>query len=646
MQRVELQYHAGEQRFSMLSTLSKSLEAITTPVSKMSTLIGGYILFFLMSLTTLNIILRYLFVRPLPWAYEVSEFATALLCSLGFPMAAVMKKNVNVTILSDKFPKSVQQILYAVVDLIAFLTSVLISWQAFTQSFLLLQSQETSALLRLPKTYFVMILGLGFGLTSAVLFQDCLDSLSLIVNSEKGKAKLYFLLFAGITFGVLSFPLWGREIFDLRPITVGVIGLLLSLSLIFARVTIGFALGLSGFLGLIYLRGVDPALSVLGTVPYGNITNYNLAVMPLFILMGLFGAKSGMIDDLFDTLYKWFGSLKGGVAIATIGLSAFFGSICGSSAAGTATMCKICLAPMRRYRYADSLATASIAAGGPLSNLIPPSMGFIIYGLMTDTSIGKLFIAGIIPGILNTLLFMLLINIQCQLNPSLGPPAGRAPLKAKLVSLKHTGPVLFFFLLIIGGIYAGIFTPIEAGGMGAFGIMMFIIVKRKFSFSMLNEALIDSVSTTVMVFLIFIGAMILSYFMAAGGIPLALGKAVNVLHIPRMAVIVSIVIIYVILGCLMETLSMMLFTIPVFFPIIRGLGFDPIWYGVMMVLLSDLGMITPPFGMTVFIMSGMTGVPTYTVFRGVLPFVIADFATITILIIWPGIATFLPNLIQ
>lgn len=629
----------------MISQVASWTEKISAPIIKICTECAAVVLFALMSLTAVNVILRYVFHMPIFWAYEVTQLMIGVLVSLAFPIAAALNMNVKVTVVSDRLPERSQLNLNAITDCIALLMSALISWQAFVQAGVLTQMNQVTALLHFPKAPFLMVIGVGFGLTAIVLLKDFLRSLSAALERSSIRDKLWLLIGAILVFGICSFPLWGIEL-PVTKIMVGIIGLVFTLVLLFARITIGFGLALVAFAGLVYLRGLDPALGVMGRIPYSNVTNYMLSVMPLFILMGMFAMASGTVKDLYDTLYKWIGHLKGGLAQATVGACAMFGAVTGDMIAAAATMSKVALPEMRKHKYADSLATACVAAGGTLANLIPPSMGFIVYGLMTETSIGKLFIAGIVPGIFCTVLYMLIIYFQCSMNPNLGPPGEKTALREKLISLKGTGPIIIFFIFIIGGIYLGIFTPVEAGGMGAFGILIYAIIRRKLSLKSLNDSLVQSISTTAMIFLIFIGAIIFSYFLAASGVPLALEAFVKSLPVSPIIVIASICVLYMILGCFLESLSLMLFTIPVFFPIIVALGYDPVWYGVMMVLLSDLAVITPPVGMNVFVLSGVTGVPVFTIFRGVWPFVVADSFCIAMLVVFPQIATFLPDLMM
>jgi len=629
----------------MISQIGSWTENISKPLVKICTECAAIVLFALMALTAVNVILRYVFHMPIFWAYEVTQLMVGVLCSLAFPIAAAWNINVRVTVLTDRLPESTRLNLNVVTDLIVLLICALISWQAFVQAGVLSQMNQVTMLLHLPKAPFLMVVGVGFGITAIVLLKDFLYSLSQALEKNRIRDKLWLLIGAILTFGLFSFPMWGIEV-SISTIMVGIIGLVLTLIILFARITIGFGLALVAFVGLVYIRGLDPALGVMGRVPYSNITNYMLSVMPLFILMGMFAMVSGTVKDLYDTLYNWIGNLKGGIAQATVGACALFGAVTGDMAAAAATMSKMALPEMRKHKYADSLATACVAAGGTLANLIPPSMGFIVYGLMTETSIGALFIAGIVPGIFCTVLYMLIIYFQCSINPNLGPPGGKTAWRVKFISLKGTGPIITFFIFIIGGIYLGIFTPVEAGGMGAFGILIYTIVKRKLSLKSLNDSLVQSISTTAMIFLIFIGAIIFSYFLAASGIPIFLESFVKSLPVSPIFIIVVICIFYMILGCFLESLSLMLFTIPIFFPIIVALGYDPVWYGVMMVLLSDLAVITPPVGMNVFVLSGVTGVPVFTIFRGVWPFVVADAFSIGLLVAFPQIATFLPNLMR
>jgi len=383
----------------------------------------------------------------------------------------------------------------------------------------------------------------------------------------------------------------------------------------------------------------------LGAAPYRTAAAYTMSVIPLFVLMGNLSFYAGVSEDLYSTTYKLFGHLPGGLAMATTAGCAGFAATCGSSVATAVTMGSIAIPEMKKYKYAPSLAAGSLAAGGTLGILIPPSIGFIIYSMLTDESIGKLFIAGVLPGILLTFLFVLTIYINVRRDLTLGPPGPRFSLREKIASFKGIWSALSLFILVIGGLYGGIFTPTEAGGIGACGAFLLIAVRGKLTFQNLTNVLMETGKITAMCFIILTGASVFGYFMAVTRIPNALADLAVGLPFPPILIIIFILIIYLALGCVMDSIAMIVLTVPIFYPVVIKLGYDPIWFGVIMVIVMEMALITPPVGMNVFAIAGVaTEIPLYTIFKGVLPFLAAMVICVAFLMAFPQIATFLPGL--
>jgi len=428
------------------------------------------------------------------------------------------------------------------------------------------------------------------------------------------------------------------------PELVGIIGIVILIILLLFRMTIGLAMALVGFLGFAYISGFKPALGILATQPYSVVANYTISVVPLFLLMGSIAANTGIGTDLYKTAYKWLGQLKGGLAMATIGACSLFAAICGSSIATSVTIGKVALPEMKKYGYDSALATGSVAAGGTLGILIPPSLGFILYAILTEQSVGLLFIAGILPGILLTLLFITQIGIQVTWKASLGPTGPKTSFLEKIVSLKSTYAMVALFLFVMGGIYFGFFTPTEAGALGVFGAVVISIIRRKLTFKNFGQSLLQTSISTAMVLLMLVGAMIFMRFLAVSKLPFMLATFVTELAVPPIVILSLIVLIYIILGMFLDIISSMILTVPIIFPAIIAMGFDPIWFGVIVVLCMELGMITPPVGLNVFALAAVTDVPLTTVFRGTLPFALTLMIGIILVIIFPQIALFLPRL--
>ena len=424
-------------------------------------------------------------------------------------------------------------------------------------------------------------------------------------------------------------------------------------ALLFFVLFLGANLGLSmagaALFGTSMIIGQEGALALAGLSVYESAQNFSLSVIPLFVLMGSLATKSGISTDLFSAFNTWLRRRKGGLAHASIAACAAFGAVCGSSIATAATMGKVALPQMARFGYSDRLATGALAAGGTIGVLIPPSVIMLIYGILTETSIGDLFIAGIVPGVLLTLFFMITILVMTRVNPAAAPDvvqrthaSDEAPQES---AIRKVWATLLLFIMVIGGIYAGIFTPTEAAGFGAVGALFLGVVMRRLNAKLVGECLIETVQTTSMIFLILIGAILFAGFLSLSGTPALLGNWITDLNLSPLGTIVVIVVIYVLLGAFLDTMAMIILSIPIFFPIVMSFGFDPIWFGVVVVLVVELALITPPLGMNVFIIRGVAdNVPLSTIFAGVLPFCIALVALIVLIIAVPGIATFLPQL--
>jgi len=414
-------------------------------------------------------------------------------------------------------------------------------------------------------------------------------------------------------------------------------GLILFLLLAFLGMPIAFAFGLVGFVGVVFQMGLEPGLALLGTAPWQWASNGGFIVVPLFILMGTFSFYSGISQALYVTAYRWLGTLPGGLAIATNLACTGFAACTGTSLASGATMGTIAFPEMKHFNYDAGLATGCISAGGTLGILIPPSIFFIIYGFMTQQPIGALFIAGILPGLMFSSMFVALIWIMCIRNPKLGPKGETFTWRERISSLTGVWGVIGLFVLVIGGLYAGMFAPSEAGAIGALGAFIIALIrqtgKRK-----LFQALTDSLRLTCMVLTITIGAMIFSVFVTVSGVPGLFAGWITGLPVPPRVILILILLMYIPLGMVMDVMAMILLTLPIIFPIIKQLGFDPIWFGVLVVVMCELANITPPVGMTVYVVHGVTGVPLERVFSGTLPFVLVMIFGLALLIAFPGIS--------
>ncbi|MEN8893342.1 TRAP transporter large permease [Planktotalea arctica] len=422
--------------------------------------------------------------------------------------------------------------------------------------------------------------------------------------------------------------------------------------LVLLRIPIAFAMGLVGMIGLAYETSYRAAISMVGRLLIDTSQDYGLSVIPLFILMGLFVNKGGISRELYNVSNAFLGHFRGGLAMATIVACGGFAAICGSSLATAATMSKVAMPEMRKYGYSDSLSTASIAAGGTLGILIPPSVILVIYGLLTETSIGQLFVAGIIPGILGILLYLVAVRITVARNPESGPAGPRANWRERASALSHVWAVLLLFGLVIGGLYGALdfwplhlaFSPTEAAGMGAAGAFLIALARGGINWSAMREVLEETTLTTASLFAVLIGAWIFSNFVNLAGLPEGLLALVTALELGPWVVMGMIILIYLLLGCIFESMSMLLLTVPIFFPLVTSLGFDPVWFGIVVVVVVEISLITPPVGLNVFILKGVVGdVSTGTIFRGVTPFWLMDIVRLILLLMFPMLVLYLPS---
>lgn len=433
----------------------------------------------------------------------------------------------------------------------------------------------------------------------------------------------------------------------MSPELVGTIGIIAMVLLMFLGMPIAFTMALIGFVGFTSLTSLSASLFLLSNGFYFQFTSYTMLIVPLFVLMGEIAFHAGISKRIYDTASAWLGFIPGGLAIATVGACAGFAAICGSSTATAATMGTVALPEMKKFGYANAFATGTVAAGGTLGILIPPSIVLIVYGIQTEVSIGKLFIAGILPGIVLATLFTVCILVMCLLNPTMGSRAPKTTLRQKIKSLSGTVEMLSLFLLVIGGITIGWFTPTEAAGIGAAGAILIALIKRSLNWEKFKLALLGTTRTSAMVLLIIACAMIFSRFLTVSGLPQGVARWVGGLNASRYIVLVCVMIIYMIGGCFMDALSFLIITINIFFPIITAAGFDPVWFGVIIVILLETGAITPPVGINVYVIKSIApDVELYTIFKGIVPFLAMMMVGLIILTVFPDIALLLPKLIR
>jgi tripartite ATP-independent transporter DctM subunit len=623
---------------------ANALSKVFTPFSRYLSLLAALLTFIMALIVAVDIFMRIFFNSPIAGSLELKQYILALVVFFALPYSSVNRDHVSIDLISPLYPAKTRAVMESIFYLLSAYLFFIICWQNVIRVIVSIEEKEIGVATGLPLFVFVLIVALGSGIVTVVLFIDFLRSQAeLIRKAERPWVGLFLIYVSAVVVMFLPFLL---KMFSIKmdPLTAGLLGMGFTIVLMLLGLQIMFALGLMGFLGLWYVSGNDTALQIVRMSVFDSVADYFFCVIPFFVMMGFLCFRSGISVSLYEAGRKIFGQLPGGLAIGTVFGCAGFASICGDSMATAGTMGSVSYPEMKKYGYKDSLATSCVAAGGTLGILIPPSMGFIVYGLIAEVSIGKLFVAGIIPGILLTIFFSILIIIRCLIDPSLGPPGPKVALKEKLLALKDVWPILVLFLVVIGGIYTGVFTPTEGGGIGTLVALLIGLAKRSLSFKGLVRACVESMALTSVIFGILIGVTILGYFITISEIPMRLAGIIIGLPLSRWAIFVVILLLYVFLGMVMNIIPMILITLPILFPTIKGLGFDPIWFGVVMVIMMEMGQITPPVGVNVFVIASVAkGVPMSSIFKGVAPFTLAMIFVILLLALFPDLALFLPN---
>ena len=425
------------------------------------------------------------------------------------------------------------------------------------------------------------------------------------------------------------------------------IGIAVLLMLLFAGAPLGFSMMAVGVVGYGLIRGWEPALGMVSQEILELAFNFGFSVLPMFIVMGVFVARSGMSEDLYDACYKWLGHFRGGLALATIAACGGFAAVSGSSLATAATMAKVVVPAMRKFKYQDSFAISTVAAGGMIGMLIPPSTAMIIYGILTEVDVAKMFVGGILPGILTIFVYFVVIAVVIRVWPNAGPRGERTGWRERFISLSKVWGVIALFLLIMGGIFLGVFTPSEAGGIGAVGALAFAIGRRRMSWWAFFASLVEAARVTALIFMVGFGALILNQFVNVAGLPAAMADFIKGLDVSVEVTLLFILLIYILLGTIIEGLAIIFLTVPIFVPIVEALGFDLIWFGVVMIMIIEISLITPPIGLNVFVMKSMLPeVPLIDIFKGIGPFFVGDIFRLLVVAFVPGMVLWLPSFMR
>jgi tripartite ATP-independent transporter DctM subunit len=628
----------------MTQLLEQKLDIFNARVSRFFNQISCLLLFLMPIPVFLDVLARYLFEESIPGVIEIEGYLLLIIVFLSLAYTQFSEGHIRIDLLLSRFPEKVRNIIDSSTYLISTLFFFLMSYQIFWRGILKIEDQEISYDLEIPTYIFWFIAAFGTLLLAISVSKNFISALNQALKTSNK-----FLL-AGALISVcivLILPMLGALPVNVSGTVIGIFGMCLLFVLLFLGMPIGFGMANTGYLGMILIyKGVTPSLAMLGIASFSTASSYMLTVVPLFILMGELAYRSGISQDLFDTASKWLGRLRGGLAMSSVAGCAGFSAVCGDSLATAVTMGTIAVPEMKKKNYDMRLATGCVAAGGTLGILIPPSVGFIFYAIVTEESIGRLFIAGLIPGILLAGLFMASIYISALRNPEIAPRGESSTFKEKISSLRGVVGMLLLFVLILGGILSGIFSPIEGGAIGAVGAFVYALARRRITWKLVMLALEDTLVITSKLLLILIGVGILGYYLAATRLPFALAEFVTNLDVNRYFIFAAVILLFILLGCLLNVIPMILLVLPTIFPSIVALGFDPIWFGVVTVLTMEMGQITPPIGVNVFAIASVTKeVPMQEIFKGVTPFFFCMVLCVILLTVFPQLVLFLPNLL-
>ena len=631
----------------LLSELALRLNKIIKPASQFSLVLGTVSLGIMMLTVVVDALLRGTISKLVPGSIDIIGLCLIIVFFCGYAYIEIKGQHIRVDVLVGRLPPTVQQIVTTNGYFLTLGITAIISWQFIDQALFLANGHDVTSLLRIPTWPFTALAAFFIAIFALAVLANLLTHLAELGTTMKGrKGYLWLLPGIGLVSGLFVFSLWPDLIpFEVTASMWGSVIFSLLFVLIFSRVHIGAAMAMVALLGISYLSGAEGGLADLAMTAMAIGGTYTWSVVPLFCWMGLLVYHAGFAAELYATAHKWIGHIHGGLASATTAACAGLAAMVGGTMTGVLAMGQIALPEMRKYKYDMKLATATIVTASTIGSLIPPSIDFIIFGMLTRVSISKLFLAGVFPGILFTVILIIMITIQCRLNPKLGPPGPKAPMKERISSIKDVWAVALLVMIVMGGLYMGVFTPTEAGAVGAFGALTIGFARRRLSLKAFTDSAFEAVQTTGMIMFIFVFAISFSHFIATTQLTTILAQWIIGLNLSPLAIISIILFIYMILGCIMNATPAVIITIPIFFPIAMNAGFDPVWFGVLVTVMVELAQITPPIGMNVFAMSAIArDVPMYSIFRGVLPFWGAFLVLVVILVAFPQISLFLPNL--
>ena len=633
----------------MFGRVARAAHGVLDPVCRYLCY-GAAIVTLMMSLAmVVDLVSRLGFNSPLSGMIELQTFMLVFMAFFSIAYTMLKNQHVSVDLITSKMSTRTNSILQSIFSIWGTFIFGAMSWLTASRALEAFERGEISDIIRMPYGVLYTVVAVGTLLMAFVLVALLFSHLSGLYQHYAGSGTFWaflagIIVIAGV--GMFSGLLLKMLMPGLSSPAIGILYTVFLMVILLLGFPVGFSMAFAGLTGLFYLIGSGVAFNVAKINTYDAVAVYFFVVIPFFLLMGFLILHAGIGAKLYNAGIKVFGRLPGGLAVGTVAGCGGFAAICGDSVASAATMGSVSIPEMKKYDYDDSLATGAVAAGGTLGILIPPSIGFVVYGIITEQSIGKMFMAGIIPGIILTVGFALAAYVQCVINPSLGPKSEKFTAREVAQSIFDIWPVGALFAAVIGGIYSGILTPTEAGGVGASGALLIALFAKGFNRHKLFDALLEATTTSAMIFTILIGVGLLGYFITLTDLPLSFANFLNTLDVSRYVIYVLILLLYLVLGMVMNIIPMMMLTLPILFPTVVGLGFDPIWFGVIMVIMMEMGQITPPVGINVFVIHGVAkkyNVSMATIYRGIVPFVIVEVLVIILLTIFPDIVLWLPN---
>lgn len=620
-------------------SLIESVLSRFNPFIRWTSIFGMVILVLMMGFIFVSVVMRYVFNRPLLGQVELIEIMMAVVVFSAIAYAQLTKSHVTMDIVVNRLSARPRLILEGSANLISIALFCLIVYCSILNT---LNTVSTTPIFAIPLRYMRLLVPFGSILLTIMLLRDFIinmkDSLTYKENIWIFMLGIPALVICAVFWFLIFIPI------SLSLTALGLAGIIFMLVMLAAGMPIGYVLMGVGVVMLIYARGSIAGFDILGKTWYETVASYNWSPIMFFMLMGFFCFHAGFGRDMFHAATRFLGHFHGGLAMGTVAACTAFGAVVGDNLSGTITMTAIGYPEMKRYKYDEKLTIGALTCSGTIGALIPPSVSLIMYGVLAEVSIGKLFMAGIIPGIVCALSFMATIYIRCRIDPSLGPPALHSTWKERMSSLKSGGPIIALFLLVIGGIYTGAFTATEGGGIGAFGALVLALAMRRMNWKSFGDSIVETAKFVAMAFTVLGGAMVFGYFIVVSKLPLTLASYIATLNVSSTVIMIFIVVTYFFLGCFLPVLPLLLITVPIFLPIAVNLGWDLIWFGIIISLMMNMAAITPPFGIQLFVMKGLTNRPLSLIFASVVPFIIALFVTVLLIIAFPELATWLPYL--